>query len=345
MEEKKEEPPPPPLKRYRREEKSSESEEDLENYVPYVPLIERKKQQLIKLGRLTQLATEASAEAKSSSDNDPDDDASQEEWGRKYNVSLLEQHGELKRLAEARALSAAERQAREEQHILESVAQNKALMGVAELAKGIQYEDPIKTSWRAPRCILALPPERHDQVRDKLKILVEGEDVPPPLKTFEHMKLPKGIIRGLEAKGIKKPTPIQVQGIPTVLSGRDMIGIAFTGSGKTLVFTLPLLCFCLHQEIKLPFINNEGPYGLIICPSRELAKQTYEIIQHFVKHLKMCGMPEIRSCLAIGWGTGVRVHGDSAARGAHHGGHPWQAHGHARQENGPPQCVQIPLHG
>lgn len=62
--------------------------------------------------------------------------ASQEEWGRRYNVSLLDQHSELKRLAEARALSAAEKQAREEEHILESVAQSKALMGVAELAKG-----------------------------------------------------------------------------------------------------------------------------------------------------------------------------------------------------------------
>jgi len=46
------------------------------------------------------------------------------------------------------------------------------------------------------------------------------------------------------------------------LSGRDMIGIAFTGSGKTLVFVLPLLMFCLEQEIKLPFKSNEGPYGI-----------------------------------------------------------------------------------
>jgi len=45
------------------------------------------------------------------------------------------------------------------------------------------------------------------------------------------------------------------------LSGRDMIGIAFTGSGKTLVFVLPLIMFCLEQETHLPFIKNEGPYG------------------------------------------------------------------------------------
>lgn len=51
------------------------------------------------------------------------------------------------------------------------------------------------------------------------------------------------------------------------LMGRDMIGIAFTGSGKTIVFTLPIIMFCMEQEKKLPFVRNEGPYGLIVCPS------------------------------------------------------------------------------
>lgn len=46
-----------------------------------------------------------------------------------------------------------------------------------------------------------------------------------------------------------------------------MIGIAFTGSGKTLVFSLPIVMFSLEQEKRMPFIKNEGPYGLIICPS------------------------------------------------------------------------------
>jgi ATP-dependent RNA helicase DDX41 len=70
------------------------------------------------------------------------------------------------------------------------------------------------------------------------------------------------------------------------------------------VFVLPLIMFCLEQEVKLPFIPDEGPYGLIICPSRELAKQTHDIIKYYCGHLQQAGFPEIRCALAIG-GTPV----------------------------------------
>ncbi|XP_046590397.1 ATP-dependent RNA helicase abstrakt isoform X2 [Neodiprion lecontei] len=274
----------------------------------------------MKLGRLGQLKEEGSngLAGKSSSENEKDDgeDDDGQVWGRKFNISLLDQHTELKKLAEAKKESAMERQLKEEEKILESVAENKALMGVAELAKGIQYDDPIKTSWRLPRTVLGFDETRHERVRRKLRILVEGEDVPPPLKSFKEMKFHRGILNGLEAKGISKPTPIQVQGIPTVLSGRDMIGIAFTGSGKTLVFVLPLIMFCLEQETAMPFMRNEGPYGLIICPSRELAKQTYDIIQHYTKTLRHANCPEIRSCLAIG-GVPVSESLEVINRGVH----------------------------
>lgn len=110
-----------------------------------------------------------------------------------------------------------EKQLKEEEKILESVAENKALMGVAELAKGIQYKDSIKTSWHPPRAVLNLGEMRYERIRRKLRILVEGDEVPPPLKSFKEMKFHRGILHGLEQKGIVKPTPIQVQGIPTVL--------------------------------------------------------------------------------------------------------------------------------
>ena len=60
-----------------------------------------------------------------------------------------------------------------------------------------------------------------------------------------------------QARGINKPTPIQIQGLPTILSGRDMIGIAFTGSGKTLVFTLPCVMMALEEERRMPLSRGE----------------------------------------------------------------------------------------
>jgi ATP-dependent RNA helicase DDX41 len=52
--------------------------------------------------------------------------------------------------------------------------------------------------------------------------------------------------------------------------------------------------FSLEQEKRLPFTSNEGPYGLIVVPSRELAKQIQENIDYFAEHLVKAGMPEIR---------------------------------------------------
>ncbi|KAF1741401.1 hypothetical protein MXB_2453 [Myxobolus squamalis] len=61
------------------------------------------------------------------------------------------------------------------------------------------------------------------------------------------MKLHKLLVKSLKRKNIKAPTPIQIQGLPVVLSGRDIIAISFTGSGKTLVFVLPMIIFSLEQ--------------------------------------------------------------------------------------------------
>jgi ATP-dependent RNA helicase DDX41 len=78
--------------------------------------------------------------------------------------------------------------------------------------------------------------------------------------------------------------------------------IIFTniGSGKTLTFSLPLIMFALEEELNLPLEPREGPIGLILCPSRELARQTYEVVDYFAKSLQNGNFPEIRTALCIG---------------------------------------------
>lgn len=57
------------------------------------------------------------------------------------------------------------------------------------------------------------------------------------------------------------------------LAGRDMIGIAFTGSGKTLSFSLPLIMQALEAEVRLPLVRGEGPIGMILCPSVSIKRE------------------------------------------------------------------------
>ncbi|XP_002160326.1 probable ATP-dependent RNA helicase DDX41 isoform X1 [Hydra vulgaris] len=299
------------MKRYRREKESSESdlEKEVEDYVPYVPIKERKKQALAKYKK-----AEKVKEIEKESDDEGKKD--QEIEIKKNAVSLLDQHHVLKEQAELIKETEIEKRLKEEQKILESIAEHKALMAATELAHGITYTDPIKTSWVPPRYVLNYSEERHAQTRKRYCILVEGHNVPPPLKRFKDMKFPRSILQCLKRKDIKSPTPIQMQGLPTVLSGRDMIGIAFTGSGKTLVFTLPIVMFCVEQEKVLPFRKGEGPYGLLIAPSRELAKQTYDIILEFSESLRMDGAPTLKILLCIG-GTSVKDQAENIKHGVH----------------------------
>ncbi|ROT68864.1 ATP-dependent RNA helicase abstrakt [Penaeus vannamei] len=289
---------PKKLKRYRREDPKSSSDEEEDSYEPYIPVKERKKQRMKQILKISQDEDASTDSWKEREQREQEEDV--QELARKNNISLLDQHTELKKIAEARKESELEKQRREEKRLLEAVAEKRALMGVSELARGVQYEDSVVTAWRPPRRILAMDEKRHERVRRKYKILVEGDEVPPPLKTFADMKFPRCIIKALQKRGIEKPSPIQMQGIPAALQGRDMIGIAFTGSGKSMVFILPIIMFCLEQEKKLPFMGNEGPYGLIIVPSRELAKQIKDNIEFISKFVEADGMPELRTSLAIG---------------------------------------------
>ena len=162
----------------------------------------------------------------------------------------------------------------------------------------------MKTSWTCPRFLLSKPEEDHEANRKKWGIILEGDDCPPPIKNFKDMKIPACIVEKLAMKHITKPTPIQIQGLPALFSGRDVIGIAFTGSGKTLTFVLPMIMLALEEEMNMPVEAGEGPLGVVLCPSRELARQTYENLEYLVSGLKVSHAgrkyPQLRSQLIIG---------------------------------------------
>lgn len=228
--------------------------------------------------------------------------------------SLLVKASQLKK--EQPEVTQTEQILQQEKEMIENLSDRKTLMSVRELAKGITYTEPLSTGWKPPLPIRRMSKKACDVTRKQWHIIVDGEDIPPPIKNFKDMRFPEPILKNLKAKGIVQPTPIQVQGLPVILSGRDMIGIAFTGSGKTLVFVLPLIMIALQEEVMMPIAPGEGPFGLIICPSRELARQTYEVVEQFLEPMRESGYPELRPLLCIG-GVDMKSQLDVVKKGVH----------------------------
>ncbi|KAI9300256.1 P-loop containing nucleoside triphosphate hydrolase protein [Cunninghamella echinulata] len=280
--------------------------EDDDDYVPYVPIKQRRHEKLHKYA--TQRKTIETA-----LEDEQDEEAAAQ---ARSNMSLLDQIVEQRKLNLIPEKTEEEKRLEEEREIEEAQARHKALVSIQEAAIGIHYTEPMKTSWTPPTYIMEKPEERHDNIRNEYHIIVEGEDPPPPLIHFQDMRLPKPILKYLEDKNINKPTPIQIQGLPVALSGRDMIGIAFTGSGKTLTFSLPLVMFSLEAEVRLPLERGEGPIGLILVPSRELARQTHENICNMSEALVQGGYPQLRSVLCMG-GIDMKKQGDMFFKGFH----------------------------
>ena len=179
-----------------------------------------------------------------------------------------------------------------------SQVQTNALQAASEVAHGVLYKNPMPSTWRPPRFAAAMA----ESIRSEHHMLVQGDAIPPPLTRFVDMKLPQSILDCLQSKGIQAPTPIQIQGLPVALAGRDMVGIAFTGSGKTLTFTLPLALLAASDELRMPLLPREGPLGILLAPSRELARQTFELLQELCAALApsaLCPTP-LRLQLMIG---------------------------------------------
>ncbi|XP_014473778.1 PREDICTED: ATP-dependent RNA helicase dbp2-like [Dinoponera quadriceps] len=120
--------------------------------------------------------------------------------------------------------------------------------------------------------------EEVSQFRENTEITVKGENVPNPIQYFEEGNFPPYVMEGIRRQGYSQPTPIQAQGWPIALSGRDLVAIAQTGSGKTLGYILPAIVHIIHQP---RLSNGDGPIALILAPTRELAQQIQEVANCF----------------------------------------------------------------
>lgn len=108
-------------------------------------------------------------------------------------------------------------------------------------------------------------------------------------KTFAQLGLSPKIVRALEAQGYTSPTPIQVEAIPAVIAGRDLLAAAQTGTGKTAGFTLPILE--LLSRVDFSRVNHKAKIRtLILTPTRELASQVEESVRTYGQHIDVKSM-------------------------------------------------------
>lgn len=119
---------------------------------------------------------------------------------------------------------------------------------------------------------------------------------------FEKFKLSTPLRNGIADLGFEKPTPIQEEAFSMILSGKDMVGIAQTGTGKTFAYMLPIL-----KELK--FSKQIHPRILILVPTRELVVQVVERIEEFAKYINV-------RVLGVYGGVNINTHSAAAAEGA-----------------------------
>uniref|UniRef100_A0A7N9AWT0 ATP-dependent RNA helicase DDX42 n=1 Tax=Mastacembelus armatus TaxID=205130 RepID=A0A7N9AWT0_9TELE len=118
------------------------------------------------------------------------------------------------------------------------------------------------------------------ELRHKLNLRVSGAAPPKPCTSFAHFGFDEQLMHQIRKSEYTQPTPIQCQGVPIALSGRDMIGIAKTGSGKTAAFIWPMLVHIMDQK---ELEAGEGPIAVIVCPTRELCQQIHAECKRFGK--------------------------------------------------------------
>ncbi|KAJ5740769.1 Pre-mRNA-processing ATP-dependent RNA helicase prp5 [Penicillium malachiteum] len=147
----------------------------------------------------------------------------------------------------------------------------------------IEYEQFRKKFYHEPSDLAQMSEEEAASLRLELDgIKVRGSDIPKPVQKWAQCGLGVQTLDVVERLGFENLTSIQSQAIPSIMSGRDVIGVAKTGSGKTMAFLIPMF---RHIKDQRPLDNMEGPIGLVMTPTRELATQIHKDCKPFLKAL------------------------------------------------------------
>ncbi|XP_014670298.1 PREDICTED: probable ATP-dependent RNA helicase DDX46 [Priapulus caudatus] len=166
-----------------------------------------------------------------------------------------------------------------------------ALEASKSTAKKLEAVDHTKVTYQPFRKnfyvevpeIARLSPEDVEVQRQELEsIVVKGKGCPKPISQWAQCGVSKKILDSMKKQNYETPTPIQAQGIPAIMAGRDVIGIAKTGSGKTIAFLLPMFRHIMDQP---PLETDDGPIALIMTPTRELAMQISRECKKFCRQL------------------------------------------------------------
>lgn len=171
----------------------------------------------------------------------------------------------------------------------------------------IEYEPYRKNFYVEVPELAKMTQEEVNAYRVELEgIMVKGKGCPKPIKTWVQCGVSMKILSSMRRHNYEKPTPIQAQAIPAIMSGRDLIGIAKTGSGKTIAFLLPMFRHIMDQR---PLEESEGPISVIMTPTRELALQITKECKKFSKPLGL-------RVVCVYGGTGISEQIAELKRGA-----------------------------
>ncbi|XP_040993788.1 DEAD-box ATP-dependent RNA helicase 52A-like isoform X2 [Juglans microcarpa x Juglans regia] len=161
--------------------------------------------------------------------------------------------------------------------------------------------EPVFPHWNPSERVLRMKPEQVENVRLRLNVDVtvalDSSPAPAPVESFTDMCLDPSIMKDIAFHEYTTPTSIQAQAMPVALSGRDLLGCAETGSGKTAAFAIPMIQHCLAQS---PVRRGDGPLALVLAPTRELAQQIEKEVKAFSRSLD-----SLKTAIVVG-GTHIK---------------------------------------